>query len=253
MASDETPLQPPGRSNPEPVDSEPDEFWLRTLIRWYIGLIIRPAPTIREIVERRPVLEGLGTLVFVTLVNILAQYVIGRAFRETDTDAEAIQTAVALFALTLIYLLAVFVFCLVAHCVSRRLGGVGSLAGLIAVVAMSSIVVAVWTASLPIQEVFVLIYDSTGVSGDRLPLVMRIALMAAVPLWILVLTAIAVRENYRLSYAATIVSIVLSLVGAIILGTILLIIFFVVFALVYAVYYILGLFMGWTDISDRGY
>ena len=30
----------------------PDEFWLRTLLRWYIGLVIRPSPTIREIVER---------------------------------------------------------------------------------------------------------------------------------------------------------------------------------------------------------
>ena len=36
--------------------------WLRTLLRWYIGLIIRPTPTIREIVERRPVWAGVGTV-----------------------------------------------------------------------------------------------------------------------------------------------------------------------------------------------
>ena len=58
----------PGRNNPEPVDYNPDEFWLRTLLRWYIGLVIRPVPTIREIVERRPLLAGLGTVVCVSMI-----------------------------------------------------------------------------------------------------------------------------------------------------------------------------------------
>ncbi len=39
----------------------PNEFWLRTLLRWYIGLTIRPAPTIMEIVEREKFLGGLLT------------------------------------------------------------------------------------------------------------------------------------------------------------------------------------------------
>ena len=51
--------QPEGNS-PPPVGYNPDEFWLRTLLRWYIGLVIRPVPTIREIVERRPVWAGVG-------------------------------------------------------------------------------------------------------------------------------------------------------------------------------------------------
>ena len=53
-------------NSPPPVTYNPDEFWLRTLLRWYIGLVIRPSPTIREIVERRAVCWlGLGTLAVV--------------------------------------------------------------------------------------------------------------------------------------------------------------------------------------------
>ena len=43
MTSDETGLQPPDGNGSKPVDYNPNEFWLRTLLRWYIGLIIRHA------------------------------------------------------------------------------------------------------------------------------------------------------------------------------------------------------------------
>ena len=45
-------MNQPDTAPPSGPTAYPDEFFLKTLLRWYIGLIIRPAPTIREIVER---------------------------------------------------------------------------------------------------------------------------------------------------------------------------------------------------------
>ncbi len=49
------------------------EFWLRTLLRWYVGLVIRPGATVREIVLREPPLRyGLLTAIVGTLVSFEA-------------------------------------------------------------------------------------------------------------------------------------------------------------------------------------
>ena len=65
--------------NPQVADAvkpPENEFPLKTLLRWYIGLIIRPAPTIREIVERRPPLRfGLVTVICGILVSLGASSV----------------------------------------------------------------------------------------------------------------------------------------------------------------------------------
>ena len=76
MTSDETAPQQPTGNTPPPVTYNPNELWLRTLLRWYIGLIIRPAPTIREIVERRaPLRFGLVTVICGILVSLGASSV----------------------------------------------------------------------------------------------------------------------------------------------------------------------------------
>ena len=76
MTSDETTLQQSGGNSPAPIAYDPNEFWLRTLLRWYIGLVIRPVPTIREIVERRPPLRfGLVTVIWGILVSLGASSV----------------------------------------------------------------------------------------------------------------------------------------------------------------------------------
>ena len=76
MTFDETTLAQSGGNTPPPVDYDPNEFWLRTLLRWYIGLVIRPSPTIREIVERRtplwygPLILTVGTSVAAIITSM---------------------------------------------------------------------------------------------------------------------------------------------------------------------------------------
>ncbi len=66
-------MNQPETTPPSAPPTYPDEFFLKTLLRWYIGLIIRPAPTIREIVERRPAYWlGLITLMGGTVVAALS-------------------------------------------------------------------------------------------------------------------------------------------------------------------------------------
>ena len=76
MTSDETTARSPAATARLPLPMTPNEFWLRTLLRWYIGLVIRPSPTIREIVERRPPLRfGLVTVIWGILVSLGASSV----------------------------------------------------------------------------------------------------------------------------------------------------------------------------------
>ncbi len=63
MNGEESASQPPISGGDAPVagGGYPSEFWLRTVLRWYVGLVIRPGATVREILERRPLLAGVGT------------------------------------------------------------------------------------------------------------------------------------------------------------------------------------------------
>ena len=129
MTFDETALQQSGGNASPPVGYNPDEFWLRTLLRWYIGLVIRPSPTIREIVERRPVWAGLGAVWLQTPFWA----VIWLAFGEYASFSQAFSQPMdilmtSFFALVLLAIPAVpivLVLALFFHAGSRLMGGLG--------------------------------------------------------------------------------------------------------------------------------
>ena len=123
----------PGRNNPEPVDYNPDEFWLRTLLRWYIGLVIRPSPTIREIVERRPVWAGVGSLwggITASLLSSLVAIISVDGSLSTTSEMPNVfgvllgPAAVAGYCVASLGMLGLWVY--IMHLVALRLGGTGT-------------------------------------------------------------------------------------------------------------------------------
>ena len=138
MTSDESAPQQPGGNAPPPIAYNPDEFWLRTLLRWYIGLIILPSSTLREIVARRSFWAGVASLsvgvvlsfAFSALAMITSVIDLGsRLDPQLRTDPPLFQDILIGIAAMAAYCPAALVFlavwALVAHFGANRLGGWG--------------------------------------------------------------------------------------------------------------------------------
>ena len=200
----------PGPNNPEPVSYNPNEFWLRTLLRWYIGLVIRPSPTIREIVGRRAIWAGPVTLLVVLIVNIIFSIPfvassIGEGSVSFD-EALAIRSVIlGDFVVITVLVTLSLVLSLLTHAFARLLGGTGIFVGMWSGLMFLNILV---LFNFVFSTAFTLVnsyaqWSPQGVQGLSLPLA---ALRLLVFLWMFVLAFILVRENYQLTTGRAVVS-----------------------------------------------
>ena len=189
--------QPEGNS-PPPVTYNPDEFWLRTLLRWYIGLVNRPVPTIREIVERRPLLAGVFT--FSWSVFLWSTLWLGLA--EFDSFVYLVRNLDQSLALLLFFgvpiaSLFVVVIVVLLHVAAGLMGGWGTLTTTFIGLAMNLSV-----GLIPAMAgMFVLAQFTVSDQPRNDPLGGRVffTLIALSVMWVATLSTLLVRRNYGLS------------------------------------------------------
>lgn len=196
------------------------------LLSTYIGLIVRPIHTIQQIVNDRPVGLGLLTLFVVVLVGALIN--LGVGFDPTEASSEDVtfpEFSIGLIA-SMSFVIALYVLpmaailALIPHFIAKMLGGDGSYTGYLSGATMTSFVSLVGTVIVAVFSVL-LSSDDAAAARDSISSVIVIA----VSIWVLVLTAIVIRENYRVTTGVavltTILSLALSFIAAIFLGIIL--------------------------------
>ena len=189
--------QPEGNA-PLPVGYNPDEFWLRTLLRWYIGLVIRPSPTIREIVERRPVWAGLVTLawnlaIWSTLwLELVEDPVTIRS--SSQVFRYFIPTA---FSVVPVGILFTPILAVIAHTLARLIGGRGRLKAIYSGLTMSSAAGAVVAIPGVITVIRLSLSEGPFMGDPALRTFVGMMLFAAV--WVVALNVLLVRTTYGLS------------------------------------------------------
>ena len=180
----------PGGNAPAPVAYDPNEFWLRTLLRWYIGLVIRPSPTIREIVEREPLLAALVTLpvsgyLWMTLIATLAVSSLSSPtyFRAMGVMGTILVAGVLIATVTL----AIFV-----HLSAKVAQGNGGFPGILAGTGLVAGVPSLTTAAMGFT--FYVIPWGLDTHDET---VYRWLALLTIP-WVITLLLVVVRENYRI-------------------------------------------------------
>ena len=207
MTFDETTLAQSGGNAPAPVAYDPNEFWLRTLLRWYIGLVIRPVPTIREIVERRAVRVGAYALGFYVLLSTTVIAISPLIYDErsesvsdgmlSDASTMAVLPLFAVAWNVVIVLIPVWAFLL--HGLSRLVGGKGSFRSTLgALLIITTACYVLYSIALALLvSVTSLVMQSTNLpSGGE-------ALVLLGVLWANMLAYLLVRQNYRMGYLRT--------------------------------------------------
>ena len=238
MNSDESAPQQPGGNVTPPTFYDPKEFWLRTLLRWYIGLIFRPAPTIREIVERRPLLVSVGTAVGGTAVSVVAyaaayqilEYQSLSIDRLGSGDVYVSGGEILLFCALIVSALALW--SLVLHSISilfgDRAGFSKTLSAMLLISAIGYVVFSsgILAASLTINP------GSPRIFKDALHTVTNVTLALTVAglLWVSFLATIVAREQYYLGIGKAALAVSLSIISTFVLGYGLLFLLFIVAA-----------------------
>ena len=229
-------------NTPQPAVNDaqayPRELWLRTLLRWYIGLIIRPTPTIREIVDRRPQLAGLGMVGAGFLVSILIGYrsydlMRGESVLPIDSfSLEALgdyllpetltDLAAGIFTVVFVFALMISLFTLwagILHWITGKFGGRGSLGVTVSAMMMIS------TVGYFAYCAGILIVGIIGRSSevqDPLDLVTytSFALIGVGVLWMAVLAGILLRWHYDINSSDASITVTASLISTFILGVV---------------------------------
>ncbi len=217
----------PGGDAPVAGGGYPSEFWLRTLLRWYVGLVIRPGATVREIVERRPSFWlGLGSLWF----GILASYIgtvagILLASGGPDgvplDDSEAVTAlivgplAIAGYFAAAPVLLGLWV--LVMHALGLQLGGRGIYST--SLVSMMLVCTVAFSAFGLMIVGFGLVYFNTS-GFDVINAMLMTVLIAVVGglVWGHVAATVLVRENYDLDTRMAIITVTVCIIPTFIFG-----------------------------------
>ena len=211
MTSDQTALHQPGGSAPAPATYNPNEFWLRTLLRWYIGLIIRPSPTIREIVERRLLWAGVGSLwggITASLLSSLVAIIsVDGSFSSTSEMPNVFgvlldPAAIAGYCVASMGMLGLWVY--IMHLVALRLGGTGTysatLLGMIFASADAAIALAIVMLGLGI-----IYFDAqSALSASNAFIVVALVVVLAAILWGNFIATRVAKVNYGLDTSKTI-------------------------------------------------
>ena len=212
------------------------------LLSTYIGLIVRPIHTIQQIVVDRPVGLGLLTLFGVALVGTLVG--VGTGFDPKEASNEDVQFPDISFGLVVsmsivitLWVIPVFaLLSLIPHVLARLFGGSGAYAGFLSGAAMIPVISLISTA---VSAVLALALRTDGLEGTGSAVSSVVSLVVAI--WMIVLTVLLIRENYRLTTGMAILTfLVTALIGAVaalILGAILgmlLLLVFLIFGLTFA-------------------
>ena len=199
MTFDETALQQPGGNSPAPVAYDPNEFWLRTLLRWYIGLIIRPALTIREIVEREPLLAGLlTTCVTATLwVGLLSSH---RLLYLPISDFVRGVSILGPIAAGVIVIFSI-AMAIAVHIAAQMARSPGDLDGTLASTLMAN-VVGLFTAGIGFILFLVNSFVITGQSFVSRSSAHEWLILLTLG-WLILIVTIVVRKNYQTSWGRT--------------------------------------------------
>lgn len=204
------------------------------LLTWYIGLIVRPINTIQEIVDAKPVGLGLLTLFVVALVGALVG--VGTGFDPTEANNEDVQFPDVSFGLVVsmsivitLWVIPVFaLLSLIPHVLARLFGGNGSYVGYLSGAAMIPVISLISTA---VSAVLALALRTDGLEGAGS--VVSTVVSLAVAIWMIILTVLLIRENYRLTTGMAVVTFLVTVpigaVAAVILGAILGILLLLVF------------------------
>ena len=202
MTSDETALNQPGPNNPEPVDYNPDEFWLRTLLRWYIGLIIRPSPTIREIVEREPpIWMGMGTLLLFGFVWSFLSISLLLHLSYSSLENVWGLAYIPLF-LSGVGVLVIAMLATALHVAARLLGGSGKLTVTLAGVTLFSALSPLPAAIAALTFVLVAVSDfwsEAGIAAGIGATIMLIAFLFELAR-VAILSTLLISPNYALAF-----------------------------------------------------
>ena len=225
MTSDETGLQPPDGNGSKPVDYNPNEFWLRTLLRWYIGLIIRPSPTIREIVERRPLLAGLLTVYVGVLCSLIsyavASLVLAGELRFSRGSEPIDELLLNLFFMALFCAIVTSCFtgwAVVLHFLARRAGYTIGFRAAVSAFTMISMV-GWFVFSTGILATAVAISTAIGVETASEVANTAGAIFAASGLMlIVVLYVLLMRQNHDIDSGDAAITVAVSIIPAIVFG-----------------------------------
>ena len=186
---------------------------MATVFTWYIGLILRPVTTIREIVAARPV--GVGILT--AAVVLLATVVLSVAGFDTDALDDVFEEGAPDFSILAIVLIAV-PFTLFAgagyalsttilHLFSRLFGGNGSWSATLSGVTLFSALGVLPIIPLALASL-ISVSDGDGSSAALSGIGSAIQLI--VTIWTIVLIVILARENYRISTGSAVLSVLVS-------------------------------------------
>ena len=168
-------------------------------MRWYIGLVIRPVPTIREIVERRPLLAGILALL---AVGFLVAILIG-IVEQTLVDSSGITIFQgAYLAILLVFVLTIL--SVVVHFVARSVPARGRFKGTYGGLMLTSAAISA-TATAVAFVLFLL--DHLVVPRQEIvdfgPIYSWFVPVAF--LWFIFLAPIVVRQNYGIGWVRSII------------------------------------------------
>ncbi len=177
-----------------------------TLLNWYVGLILRPIETIREIVAERPVGLGLVTLLIVFIANGIIRFGLGidpGTFEQFSDEEISIGPVAAIIGAILFVGFAAFatgISSLIVHLISKLFGGVGAytgmLSGLLLLSALSLIPVVPGLIDVLIR----------GEGDSSVFAVIAGAVSIVVLIWYAILGILLIRENYQLSTLLAVLS-----------------------------------------------
>ena len=195
------------------------------LLNWYIGLIVRPVSTLREIVDARPLGLGLLTLLIVTILNGIVTFGLGidtATFEEFTDENIAIGPAfvvVGAILFTIFTAIGTVLFTLVVHLISRLFGGNGAYTGMLA----GLMIISILSLILVIPGLLDALASAVGegAEGDTSPFeVISNVISIVVVVWSVILGIILIRENYRLSTGMAVLSGIVSYFAVAIIGII---------------------------------
>lgn len=167
-----------------------DKIW-----DWLHGIIARPVPTIKEIVEEAPVLWGLlvytGVSLLTSVGSLLAEgghAAVNEALAEFGLEIAPAFTALITVGMLVFSLVALVVSTLLLHLLSLLFRGQGRFRGLLAAVSFAYFPL-IFTLPLILISTFLGIVGAiVGTLGG-----------GAITLWVIVLDVIALRESHGLS------------------------------------------------------
>ncbi len=183
-------------------ESVRSEFWLRTLLRWYVGLVIRPGATVREIVERRPFWAGaiaacIGSYLWLFLWNVYTgSGGLSHSLEPSGGFPTNVGGLIVIVIISFIAVISIGVLAVVFHLVASLMRGWGELSAMyVGLLNLSA--VAVMTGILAIAIAALLEVAGVSLAFSTGPRILT-AIGVAPTAWTIFLTYYIIRANYEL-------------------------------------------------------